>query len=74
VPFLRSGGLSRELRMPNSWEMSKPQDCSRINVDQPHELSWWTRKWDVTPAQLRDAVERVGPSCNAVARELGKEI
>jgi hypothetical protein len=56
-----------------SWEMSRPQDCSRINVDQPHELSYWTHKWDVTPAQLRDAVERVGPSAAAVAGELHKD-
>jgi hypothetical protein len=56
-----------------SWEMSRPQDCSRINVDQPHELSYWTRKWDVTPAQLRDAVERVGPYAAAVAGELHKD-
>ncbi|HEV7619039.1 MAG TPA: DUF3606 domain-containing protein [Burkholderiaceae bacterium] len=32
---------------------------------------YWTRKWNVTEAQLRAAVE-VGTSAAAVARHLGK--
>jgi hypothetical protein len=50
------------------------QDRSRINVNQPHELDYWTRKWGVTPAQLRDAVERAGPMAAAVAKALGKNL
>lgn len=50
------------------------QDRSRVNVNQPHELDYWSKKWNVTPAQLRDAVERAGPSAAAVAKALGKSM
>ena len=64
--------MAAERRMLDSCEMSRPQDCSRINIDQPHEVSYWTRKWDVTPAQLQQAIDRVGCAVVAVARELDK--
>lgn len=50
------------------------QDRSRINVNQPHELDYWTKKWNVTPSQLRDAVERAGPMAASVAKQLGKSL
>jgi hypothetical protein len=53
-------------------DISRPPDTARVNIDQMQELGYWTRKWGVTPAQLREAVERVGPSSLAVARALGK--
>ena len=50
------------------------QDRSRINVNQQHELDYWTKKWNVTPSQLRDAVERAGPMAASVAKALGKSL
>ncbi|MDH1180866.1 DUF3606 domain-containing protein, partial [Achromobacter mucicolens] len=38
-----------------------PQDRSRINVNEAHELRYWTQALGVTEAQLRDAVKAVGP-------------
>jgi hypothetical protein len=49
-----------------------PQDRSRVNVNEQWELAYWTKKWGVTPEQLREAVKAVGPSADAVARKLGK--
>jgi len=52
--------------------MSRPQDCSRIDIEKSHEVSYWTKKWDVSRSELSDAVGRVGPTVVAVARELQK--
>ncbi|CAB3852128.1 hypothetical protein LMG26686_02016 [Achromobacter mucicolens] len=49
-----------------------PQDRSRINVNEAHELRYWTQALDVTEAQLREAVKAVGPSATAVREHLGK--
>ena len=47
-------------------------DRDRINVHEDYEVRYWTEKWDVSKAQLVEAVQRAGVSVQAVARELGK--
>ncbi|AYD65865.1 DUF3606 domain-containing protein [Achromobacter sp. LC458] len=49
-----------------------PQDRSRINVNEAHELRYWTQALGVTEAQLREAVQAVGASAAAVRKHLGK--
>jgi hypothetical protein len=49
-----------------------PQDRSRINVNEPHELRYWTKELGVTESQLRAAVQAVGVSVSAVRTHLGK--
>ncbi|WP_191577793.1 DUF3606 domain-containing protein [Achromobacter insolitus] len=49
-----------------------PQDRSRINVNETHELRYWTQALGVSEAQLRDAVKAVGPSAAAVREHLRK--
>jgi hypothetical protein len=48
------------------------QDRDRINVQESHELEYWSSKFGVTPDQLRDAVGKVGVMAMDVARHLGK--
>jgi len=36
------------------------QDRTRVNVNQDHELRYWTKKWGVTAEQLKEAVRQVG--------------
>lgn len=48
------------------------QDRARINVNEDHEIRYWTRALDVTEAQLREAVAAVGVSADAVRQHLGK--
>ena len=43
-----------------------------MNVHEDYEVRYWTEKWDVSKAQLVEAVQRAGVSVQAVARELGK--
>ena len=49
-----------------------PQDRSRINVNEPWELQYWTRRFGVSEEQLRTAVNTAGTSVEAVGKHLGK--
>jgi hypothetical protein len=49
-----------------------PADRARINVHEPHEVSYWTKALGVTEEKLKDAVKRVGVMADAVKRDLGK--
>jgi hypothetical protein len=48
------------------------QDRSRINVNESHEIRYWTQRFEVSEAELRKAVAEVGVSVKAVAEHLGK--
>lgn len=49
-----------------------PADRARINVEQEHELRYWTRALGVDAERLRTAVRKVGPMVEKVKAELGK--
>jgi len=49
-----------------------PRDADRVNVNEDYEVRYWTQKWDVTEAQLKDAVRRAGVMARDVAKALGK--
>lgn len=46
------------------------QDLARVNVDDESEVEYWCRKFGVTPAQLRVAVENVGDLARRIETEL----
>jgi Protein of unknown function (DUF3606) len=48
------------------------QDRARVNVNEDHEVRYWTQKWGVSKEQLAAAVNKVGVAADSVARELGK--
>jgi len=50
-------------------QTGKPDD-QRINVDQDHELTYWSEKLGVSRDRLREAVARAGPMVRNVEREL----
>jgi hypothetical protein len=50
------------------------QDRIRINVHEDYELRDWSKKFDVTPDQLRQAVDAVGVMAQEVAKHLGKRL
>jgi hypothetical protein len=54
-------------------DMSKrgAADRARVNINEPHEVQYWTRKFGCTEDELRDAVRRVGVSADDVAEALG---
>ena len=47
----------------------KPDD-QRIDVDQDHELSYWSEKLGVARDRLREVVAKTGPMLKNVEREL----
>lgn len=53
-------------------DKSKPggQDRTRINVNEDYELRDWSKKFGVTPEQLKAAVQAVGTSVSAVEQHL----
>lgn len=46
-------------------------DRSKINMHQPHELKYWTKKLRVSHEELQKAVDKVGNSAAAVRKQLG---
>lgn len=49
-----------------------PQDRARINLNEEHELRYWTKALGVSEVQLREAVQTVGVSTDAVQAHLKK--
>ena len=43
----------------------------RINIHEDYELRFWSKKFGVSPNELRCAVSKVGVFADDVARELG---
>ena len=50
-----------------------PQDRARINLNEKHEVRYWSKKLGVTEDELKKAVESAGVSAVAVAKKLGKQ-
>lgn len=48
-----------------------PQDRSQINVNESHEMRYWTQALGVTEAKLRSAVAAAGTSAHAIRDYLG---
>jgi uncharacterized protein DUF3606 len=47
-------------------------DRSRIDVSEEYECRYWSEKLGVSSDELKQAVQKVGPVVEDVARELGK--
>lgn len=48
------------------------QDRARVNLNEEHELRYWTEALNVSEAQLRTAVRAVGASAEAVRNFLDR--
>jgi hypothetical protein len=49
-----------------------PADAKRINVNEPYEVEYWTGKFGISAAKLKEGVKAVGPMAADVAKWLGK--
>ena len=58
--------------MPDDKTKTRPQDASRINVHERYEVEYWSKKFGLTPDQLKAAVAKVGVSVKAVQKEIGQ--
>jgi hypothetical protein len=46
-------------------------DRSRINMNEDHEVKYWTKHLAITRGELQRLVDKVGNSASAVRKELG---
>lgn len=58
--------------MPDDTTNRGAQDRARININEDHEVRYWTQALGVSEEQLREAVAAVGVSADAVRQHLGK--
>jgi hypothetical protein len=57
--------------MSDDLKNAGPQDRARINVNEPHEVAYWTKELGVSKEKLADLVEEVGVSAKAIREKLG---
>ncbi|MFD1839097.1 DUF3606 domain-containing protein [Paracidovorax cattleyae] len=58
--------------MADNLQNRGPQDRSRVNVNEPWEVDYWTKEFGCTETQLRAAVKAVGVMVADVRRHLAK--
>jgi hypothetical protein len=56
--------------MSDNKNQRNAQDSGRVNVNEEYEISYWTKKFNCTKAQLIEAVNRVGTSSEQVEQFL----
>jgi Protein of unknown function (DUF3606) len=52
-------------------QAGKPDD-QRINLEQDHEVSYWSKELGVSRDELRNAVQRAGPLVKNVRQHLNR--
>jgi len=68
----KAGHSARNVEAYIKLQKHKAADRTRIAVSQPYEVSYWSKKFKVTPAKLKAAVAAVGHSSKAVGAHLAK--
>ncbi|MDC8104539.1 DUF3606 domain-containing protein [Chryseobacterium sp. B21-037] len=58
--------------MSDDLSKKRPQDATKVNVNETWELEYWSKKFGTTKDQLKNAVKAVGVSAAAVQKYLGK--
>lgn len=56
--------------MTDNLKIRRPRDAKEIDVNEPWELSYWTRALGVSADKLSQAVKAVGPMVDDVKRHL----
>jgi hypothetical protein len=65
---------TKENTMADDLSKRGPQDASRINVNELHEVRYWTQTLGVTEQQLRSAIAAAGVQVKDVRTYLGKPV
>ena len=58
--------------MTDDLTRKRPEDPTKINVNQDWEVDYWTKKFNVPKKDLENAVKKVGPSTEKVKKHLNK--
>ena len=68
----KAGHSAKKVEAYIKLQKHKAADRARIAMSQPYEVSYWSKKFKVTPARLKAAVAAVGHSSKAVGDHLAK--
>jgi Protein of unknown function (DUF3606) len=68
----KAGRSAKNVQAYIKLQKHKAADRVRIAVSQPYEVSYWAKKFKVTPARLKAAVAAVGHSSKSVSTYLTK--
>jgi hypothetical protein len=49
-----------------------PLTRGTLNLDDKFAVKHWLKQWGVTIEELQQAIDKVGPSIHAIAKELGQ--
>lgn len=63
---------SKETTMPDDTGDRSRQDQLQINVHEPHEIRYWTKRLGCSEQELRAAVARAGVMAEDVRAALGR--
>lgn len=58
--------------MADDLKQTGRQDDQRINIDQDHEMNYWSKELGVSREELRRAVEQAGPMVRNVRQHLNR--
>ena len=58
--------------MADDLKQTGRQDDQRINLDQDHEVNYWSKELGVSREELRRAVEQAGPMVKNVRLHLNR--
>ena len=56
--------------MADNPKLRNSPDSKRVNVNEPHEVKYWTKQLGVSEQQLKQAVQAAGTSAEAVRKHL----
>jgi uncharacterized protein DUF3606 len=68
----KAGHSAKNVEAYIKLQKHKAADRARIAISQPYEVSYWSKKFKVTPARLKAAVAAVGHSSKTVGAHLAK--
>ena len=58
--------------MADDLQQTGKSDDSRINVEQDHEVRYWSEQLGISPNELRQAVANAGPMVKDVRQHLNR--
>ena len=59
--------------MADSLTRREQPDRSKINMNQDHEVHYWTRHLNIAKEELQKVIDKVGNSAAAVRKELAAD-
>jgi hypothetical protein len=70
--LLRLGHPFQEPTMADDLKQTGKPDDQRINLEQEHEVSYWSKELGISRDELRRAVQQAGPLVKSVRQHLNR--